>query len=473
MIGHRVAIKLLRPEYAGNAELAARFLQEALAAAAIGHPGIVKVFDAGVGSDGRAYVVMEFLEGEDLQKLQTRQRRLAVADAAEIFVDVLDALAATHAAGIVHRDMKPENVFLARGPRGARVVKLLDFGVARLAEGSPQSLRLTRPGAVIGTPYYMAPEQARGKRPVDGAVDVYAVGVMLFESLCGRLPFTGGTHEAVLARVLSEPFPKARTFQPDLPAGLEAIIARATARQPAERFADAAEFARALAGFAPSRESAWRVPEPDGTPRVAPAIPPPPGTEAEAEVLVVDVGPAREAAPASPPPPPRRPSPAPVRTSTPPGTPVRVPTPARPPRRPASTPPPRHVVPSLGRQIAVFLTGAVVAAVLVLAGVLIGLRLREPEEAAGVAGAVGGAAGIVPAAAAPAQVRIRVLGAPPAAEIRFDGRPVAPDFSVPVAGDEHVLEVRVPDRPPLVRRVRPTADLTIDLAAASGPPPAP
>lgn len=251
VIGHRVAVKMIRPEFSGEPELSVRFLQEARAAGAIGHPGCVRVFDFGVSADGRAYLVMERLEGESVYQRLRRERRLPLRDAAAIAFDTLDVLAATHERGIIHRDLKPENVFLALDPHGRRRVKLLDFGIARLTfDARPADARLTRPGATMGTPLYMAPEQARGALDADRRVDLYAVGVLLFETTTGRVPFDGPNSSAILVQVLTAPFPSLRTLEPSLPEDFEALVRRATARNPADRFATADEFREALRPFA-------------------------------------------------------------------------------------------------------------------------------------------------------------------------------------------------------------------------------
>jgi len=246
VIGMRVAVKLIRFEHASNSELNARFLRAARAAAAVGHPGIVQVRDVGTSPDGRTYLVLEFLEGEDFEKVLARRRRLPVAEAAKVLVEVLEALGAAHAKGVVHRDMRPGNVFLVPGRKGDRTVKLLDFGIARLVDAADSEPRLTRPGAVMGTPHYMSSEQARGERTVDAGVDIYAVGVMLYEAVTGQLPFTGSSYYEVLLKVLAEPFPSARAARPDLPEELERIIGKACARRREDRYRDAGEFADAL-----------------------------------------------------------------------------------------------------------------------------------------------------------------------------------------------------------------------------------
>ncbi len=436
VIGLRVAVKLIRFEYAGNSELNARFLQEARAAASVGHPGIVQIHDVGTSSDGRTYLVMEYLDGEDMEKVLARQRQLSLGEAAAILVDVLDALGAAHAKGIVHRDMKPENVFLVPGRKGERTVKLLDFGIARLADEGEATIRLTRPGAVMGTPYYMSPEQARGEANVDASVDLYAVGVMLYEALTGRLPYTGSSYNEVLSKVLAEPFPSVRAVRPDVPEEAEQVVQRATARLPADRYPDAAAFAAALAPFRPHRVMITLMDQEDGEP--APTRTPSGETPLPAT--------ARSSAP---PPPPRR--------HTPPPTTPRAPT------SPAvdtgvAVEAPR----GLRRRVRVWLVAGGLVAVLVAVGLFLGLRPgggaeegRQPAAGAGVV---------------PASVEIRVLHAPADATVKFDGREVGREFKVPSAFDEHVVEVSVPGGRTVVRAVRPTADLTLDLQGEFRPP---
>jgi serine/threonine-protein kinase len=431
VIGGRLAVKLIRSEYAENAELSARFIQEARAAAAVGHPGIVQVHDVGVTEDGRTYLVMEFLDGEDLQSLLKRKGRLPVGEAAAIFADVLDALSAVHARGIVHRDMKPENVFLTKGPRGDRVIKLLDFGIARLVDRDQTMDRLTRPGLVMGTPYYMSPEQARGQTDIDGRADVYAVGVMLYEALSARLPYDGSSYNEVLSKVLQGRMPSVRALVPDVPLEVERLIARAASANRDNRFADAAEASalllpfRSLSARGPTDSPVPGTPALRRTPAVTgaqPVVPEEPGVDGEPESAE---------------------------------------DPTRPPRR-SSTVRPLSVpssAPSRGRQVAIFLGGTLLSAGLVVLGVVLGQWWRDPEPA--VSAANGG--GVVETA----RVRIRVTGVPAEGEVRYDGRPVAADFEVPAAQDVHVIEVRLPGRDPWVKEIRPSADLELTFL----PPP--
>ncbi|NMC70255.1 MAG: serine/threonine protein kinase, partial [Myxococcales bacterium] len=250
-IGQRFAIKILKPEFAAFPEVAERFLVEARAAAAVRHPGVVKIFDFGRLDEGMPYLVMELLDGESLADLLERKRRLPQEQAIALCLHVLDALEAAHRAGVVHRDLKPENVVLVRGPGGEPWAKLIDFGIALLGRIGPAAIRQTVQGTVMGTPFYMAPEQARGALDIDGRADLYALGVMLFEMLVGKLPFTGRTPAEVLTRVLTEPFPSARAADDSIPAALDDVILRATARKREQRFASAAEFAEALRPLRP------------------------------------------------------------------------------------------------------------------------------------------------------------------------------------------------------------------------------
>jgi serine/threonine protein kinase len=250
-IGQRFALKVLKREFAAYPEVAERFLVEARAASAVRHPGVVQIFDYGKLEDGEPYLMMELLEGESLADLMQRRKKLPHDQAVGLMVHVLDALDAAHRAGVIHRDLKPENVVLVRGPGGEPWAKLIDFGIARLAHEGAVALRRTAQGTVMGTPYYMSPEQARGASSIDGRADVYAAGVMLYEMLTGQLPYQGESASAILAKALSEPFPSARSLEPALPAALDELILKATARRRELRFHSAQEFAQALRPLKP------------------------------------------------------------------------------------------------------------------------------------------------------------------------------------------------------------------------------
>ncbi len=255
-----VAIKLLRGSAAPDA--AARLLREAIAASSIGHEHIVDVIDFGVDAEGQAYLVMELLVGESLAAWLERHRRMPASEAIEVLLELADTLAAAHRVGIVHRDVKPANVFLVRGADGRRHCKLLDFGLCKpLASGSTD-LTVTADGSILGTPTYMAPEQIRGDE-VDPRVDLYALGCVAYELVVGRPPFVG-SKAAVFEAHLRAAVPRAA----EVPAELAAAIERAMAKAPGDRFADITGFAAALraalrpgdgAAAAPMPRPRWRA----------------------------------------------------------------------------------------------------------------------------------------------------------------------------------------------------------------------
>jgi len=245
-----VAIKILQPGGLDRAGLE-RFAREARVAAAIHHPNVCSVIDAGRLDDGSPFLVMERLYGETLRAYVGRVRRLDPEDAIEIALQILSGLDAAHELGIVHRDVKPENVFLVRPHDALPVVKLLDFGMCRAGDTRVRPVvamrldddrTLTRAGTVVGTPEYMAPEQASGRRQFDLRIDLYAVGVVLYEVLTGTRAFYGSDPRAVLVSVLARQLPSVRAIRPDLPIAVDRIVARALERDPRARYASAAEF---------------------------------------------------------------------------------------------------------------------------------------------------------------------------------------------------------------------------------------
>ncbi len=241
-----VAIKILQADGFDRAA-AARFAREARVAAAIHHPNVCTVTDSGMLENGSPFIVMERLYGETLRAYNTRVGRIDAEEAIEIAVQMLSGLEAAHVLGIVHRDMKPENVFVLRPPGGLPLVKLLDFGMCRRQSASMLSLdaddhSLTRAGTVVGTPEYMAPEQASGRRKFDQRIDLYAVGVMLYEMLTGTRAFTGPDPRSVLVSVLARQLPSVRTIRPELPVAVDRIVARAVERDPRARYASTGEY---------------------------------------------------------------------------------------------------------------------------------------------------------------------------------------------------------------------------------------
>ncbi len=232
-LGRKVAIKVLHAAYTRNPEVVSRFRSEARAATRIGHPHIVDVFDSGSTVDGAIYFVMERLEGEDLGALLREEGPLPIARALHITEQLCDALQAAHLANIIHRDMKPENVFLIDRDGERDFVKVLDFGIAKSLD-SIQETRLTSPGLAMGTPEYMAPEQAAGN-VADARVDVYAVGAILYEMLSGHPPHEGESVMEVLTRKATETPLSLSTLRPDVPVELDRLLERVLAKSPEER----------------------------------------------------------------------------------------------------------------------------------------------------------------------------------------------------------------------------------------------
>jgi serine/threonine-protein kinase len=230
-LGWKAAIKFLQPEYSERPDALNRFFTEARAASLIDHDGIVRVLDCDVHPSGQAYIVMEYLEGHTLREYIAWRGRLSVPEVASVIGRVADALAAAHIQGIVHRDLKPDNIFVLTRPPGA--VKIVDFGVAKLnRSGAPTS---TLSGTVIGTPLYMSPEQARGTATLDGRADVYSLGCILFEMLCGRPPFVYGTSGEVIAAHLAQSPPSPESLDASIPSPLRELVERMLAKSPDDR----------------------------------------------------------------------------------------------------------------------------------------------------------------------------------------------------------------------------------------------
>jgi serine/threonine-protein kinase len=273
-ITKKVAVKLLHPEISNNPEALIRFQQEAQSASKIGHDNIVRIDDFGKMDDGRVYLCMEFLEGESLSAAM-QAPGLDHARALDIMIQVSDGLGAAHAKGIIHRDMKPENVFLVLRSDGTELAKILDFGIAKV-KGTDQNESLTRTGTVFGTPHYMSPEQALGQK-LDHRADIYSVGVMLFEIFTGQVPFKAESFMGILSQHITKPAPRPSTFTPGrvIPKPIEDIILKAMAKEPDKRFANMKEMADALravrAGIAPSLAAAPRVTGSGRAAQVAPA----------------------------------------------------------------------------------------------------------------------------------------------------------------------------------------------------------
>ena len=243
--GQAVAIKFLHPELVDNAELSQRFFMEAQAVNRIRHPNIVEVIDAGVGDLG-PYIVMEHLDGESLGMALARFGRLDSDATVGVAIPVLEALDAAHRAGIIHRDVKPENIFIAFDPnRGQAVVRLLDFGIAKMMDSDGPAPK-TRTGVVFGTPDYLSPELATGDMPLDGRSDLFAVGVLLYELLTGTRPFRAPTAVATAFRVVHAEVASLATAGISVDARLEAVLHRLLQKDPAKRYPTAGDVVREL-----------------------------------------------------------------------------------------------------------------------------------------------------------------------------------------------------------------------------------
>ena len=239
-----VAVKILRGELATDAEAVSRFHREARSASRLDHDHCIRVSDFGQSDDGLLYLAMELLEGRSLGQ-RLREERIPFGEAASIAYDIALALEHAHEAGVIHRDLKPDNVFLARRSRGREIVKVLDFGLAKLASDSGKSHSITRDGTVFGTPEYMAPEQAQGE-PLDARTDLYALGVLLYRMTTGVLPFRGETFVQTLTKHIREVPRPPHELAPDIPPALEAIILRCLQKRARDRYDSAGAVAEAL-----------------------------------------------------------------------------------------------------------------------------------------------------------------------------------------------------------------------------------
>lgn len=250
-LGTRVAVKFIDTDYASSDEIRHRFVNEAKAAARLRSKHVVQVYDQGVGDDGKPYIVMEFLEGEPLDRRLDKVGRLSATETAKIVLHVCRALAKAHEAGIVHRDLKPENIFLVRDDEDeTELAKVVDFGIAKFTDTSGGSSSSTRTGAVLGTPQFMSPEQARGLRTVDHRADLWSLGVIAYRCVVGVLPFKGEAVGDLLVNICTADPPPPSSIVADAPPGFDAWVRRALARDQDARFQSAYEVADSLAAVA-------------------------------------------------------------------------------------------------------------------------------------------------------------------------------------------------------------------------------
>lgn len=259
-LGRHVAVKVLR-EGARDLQASARLAREARAGAAIHHPNVCGLLDAGNLEDGRPFLVMERLHGETLTRCLARVGRLSPAAAIDVAIQLLSALDATHAMGIVHRDVKPDNVFLVPRHGCGPLVKLLDFGMCRRVSQAVvrDDVTLTRAGQVVGTPEYMSPEQVSGNRAFNVRIDVYAVGVILYEALSGQRAFKGNDAREVVVSVLSLSLKPLRAIRMDVSLELDRVIACAMDRDASRRYPTALDFQAALLRARPAPVSQERL----------------------------------------------------------------------------------------------------------------------------------------------------------------------------------------------------------------------
>ena len=236
-VAGRAAIKVIRGDVASRPDVVARFFNEARAANAIEHPGIVRIHDSGFTSSGVAYLTMEFLDGESLRTRLDRVQRLLPIDALRVTRQLASALVAAHRKSVIHRDLKPDNIMLVPDPElpGGERAKILDFGIAKIAESLSAAPMHTRSDMLMGTPTYMAPEQCRGSKSVTERSDVYSLAVILYQLLTGRPPFVGDSVGELIAMHLMDPPPPLREQLPQLDAGVIALVGRMLEKKPAQR----------------------------------------------------------------------------------------------------------------------------------------------------------------------------------------------------------------------------------------------
>jgi hypothetical protein len=290
--GLRVGLKILHKELATNHEMVERFYLEARTASRIGCPHIVDVTDICQDSNGGMFLVMELLSGESLGDRLAREIRLGLPQALDICAQIADALDSAHGAGVIHRDLKPDNIFLVPTSGGRVFVKLLDFGLAKMVEGGGPAL--TKAGVVLGTAEYMSPEQAESRKDIDHRADVYALGIVLYQTTTGYVPFVGKSMGEVLLKQIARAPASPRTVLPTLPAGVEQIIMRCLCKRRADRYQSMADLRVAI--LDPDADLAWRGAAPGFGERPGPVQPS--ALAKGAKVVGQPAGPGPVAAPA-------------------------------------------------------------------------------------------------------------------------------------------------------------------------------
>jgi tRNA A-37 threonylcarbamoyl transferase component Bud32 len=254
-LGERVALKFLHAEMAQNQEVVARFLREAQSSVRIKGEHVCRVSDVGKLETGAPYMVMELLQGSDLGQILEKQGRLEIPAAVDFLIQACDALAEAHALGIVHRDLKPSNLFLTTRPDGSPLVKVLDFGVAKIMGDNPNVPKLTAAGAILGSPLYMSPEQLLGSKAVDARSDIWQLGIILFELVTGQPPFDGKSLTDIVVAIGTQPAPSMRKLRPEVPVAMEEAVYRCLEKDAHRRMPDVAALAEALLPLATTRRA--------------------------------------------------------------------------------------------------------------------------------------------------------------------------------------------------------------------------
>src|SRR6185503_19128264 len=240
-----VAIKVLRPSLAMDDDVVRRFSREAKAASRISHPHAVSVTDFGESENGVVFLVMEYLDGQTLKEIIKSEGQMGLNRAVEIIRQVSGALDAAHEQGVVHRDLKSDNIMLSQ-TNGGDWAKVLDFGIAKIQQTETPDADITAANLVIGTPQYMSPEQCSQSTTIDARSDIYSLGIIIYEMLAGQLPFTGESPTVIMMKQVQDPPPSILDVRPDLPATISALISKSLAKQPADRFQKAGELLAAL-----------------------------------------------------------------------------------------------------------------------------------------------------------------------------------------------------------------------------------